>query len=1156
MSVVPPSLAWFWNPSKKIIYGDCLFWYPIGNTPARNLFEGLGPASSSVLLLGCGDVRNVLESCRQSKSARKKLAFALNDFNSSTIARDVLLLTIADQIDASNVDDVDFLWSVWYNLRLSEKQFLRLREVVKEILDRNGKGKPWLKITGRDWKAVKTVYRSWIVDSASLPDVDYVQELRKERTVEFVNRGELGRDGQHDWEGWIKRVIEPSLTNVCDASMRDRGMEECRVYVETGSINRDDPGGAEIFFPNVTLLHPQSRRWLNHYGSSPFPAYRPIVSDKNLREAGGLVKACQRRLQEWVVALQIRTRLESPTVEVSLHCSDALEFCLCGDVSRSFDVIDTTNLADHVGLLNLVVCAGPRLAKNLGSRLSTSTLTWVYHAKNLRDYVDKALSFDSKFAPTILGLRLVTDLETGKSPIQTQDFMLFDGGGHDERRLDWQPAPPNSPPFSVDDELIGRSISSNKQIPAEPEPCAAGVQLPRLVRTCCFLPLGKESPESSDFRLSSPTTLALLLKNMGSRCVMETSGKAPLGSYTEWCKNYCPSFGLEVEKVARLMDPSRGGLVEVRGQLYRDRMLAAIMSGTPIVRVGLVHRSTNVELVNANLMADLEARKSPAMSLVHVIDNVWVDEDTNVRFLLPEGHGLEASEWEVVLIDLGMSLGTTLHSFASLESMEQVAFNAPVHLAIEGAKRGARADKNGLRIAPLKEYGDRFVAHLSYDSSLQDSKFFPKSDQADSDGPSLSVELGFRSLPGPVHSLNIDFPSPVMLRDAKFKRRRSKQEIECIFPKSSIFPANAVALELIDIEGLPDHKDEEEVGARLGRMFSVQELMFKFSDDSPAVSVDPFYDLRNTIQILFVKLAKDGIRLHLFFRNKEEVEAVSDPLLSLVVLGSVKRMDDGEPALLVSYVDDLDVKAKKKAGRLNEPRFVARFSSMLDEFGKVPGKGNNFIFVGEEELKLLRKTLAENSARLKPSRWQAKHVEEDSEWRPSFIKPMYPENVRTAQVGSEELSAKVGKMSMEDALVELTKMMSREGVIEANSLEEMAKVMSGGPSRPREGGLEATVLEELSKMKSSGSSREGGTKAAAAALPSGFLREGGRKAGGGAPSGNTKEKRKEKSVATNCGNCGSTSELKRCGGCRKIWYCGRDCQKEHRGVHKHQCGKG
>jgi hypothetical protein len=43
-----------------------------------------------------------------------------------------------------------------------------------------------------------------------------------------------------------------------------------------------------------------------------------------------------------------------------------------------------------------------------------------------------------------------------------------------------------------------------------------------------------------------------------------------------------------------------------------------------------------------------------------------------------------------------------------------------------------------------------------------------------------------------------------------------------------------------------------------------------------------------------------------------------------------------------------------------------------------------------------------------------------------------------------------------------------------------------------------------------------------------------------------------------CGMCGKRecddgTPLKTCGKCRAVWYCSRDCQKAHHGVHKREC---
>ena len=42
-------------------------------------------------------------------------------------------------------------------------------------------------------------------------------------------------------------------------------------------------------------------------------------------------------------------------------------------------------------------------------------------------------------------------------------------------------------------------------------------------------------------------------------------------------------------------------------------------------------------------------------------------------------------------------------------------------------------------------------------------------------------------------------------------------------------------------------------------------------------------------------------------------------------------------------------------------------------------------------------------------------------------------------------------------------------------------------------------------------------------------------------------------AAVSCGNCGKSESHMVCSGCKKIRYCGRDCQKEHWKVHKKTC---
>lgn len=49
-------------------------------------------------------------------------------------------------------------------------------------------------------------------------------------------------------------------------------------------------------------------------------------------------------------------------MQVTLWTGDALSLCTSGfPPEQLFDVIDTSNVGDHIGLLNVLVCCGPRL---------------------------------------------------------------------------------------------------------------------------------------------------------------------------------------------------------------------------------------------------------------------------------------------------------------------------------------------------------------------------------------------------------------------------------------------------------------------------------------------------------------------------------------------------------------------------------------------------------------------------------------------------------------------------------------------------------------------------------------------------------------------------------------------------------------------------
>jgi hypothetical protein len=162
---------------------------------------------------------------------------------------------------------------------------------------------------------------------------------------------------------------------------------ECVEFFTTGTISRATGGGSgskasSAWVVNPTLLQPGSRAWRLHYGALPFLGYLPLdhVRHSGLATARGpraLTAACLSELATLLRGWQAcRT---ARTVQARLWCCDALALCarwageageapssVGGDAAktaepRRFDAIDTSNLADHLGTLNVLALAAPLL---------------------------------------------------------------------------------------------------------------------------------------------------------------------------------------------------------------------------------------------------------------------------------------------------------------------------------------------------------------------------------------------------------------------------------------------------------------------------------------------------------------------------------------------------------------------------------------------------------------------------------------------------------------------------------------------------------------------------------------------------------------------------------------------------------------------------
>eukprot|EP00884_Botryococcus_braunii_P019939 jgi/Botrbrau1/6629/Bobra.104_2s0016.1 len=121
------------GPQRRILLEMCYYFYPYGNTPAKNLISGrLGKEQTEVLILGCGDIRNLLWTAKDPSSL---IHFHINDNNNAVLARNLVLLHMLEHLDLESKADLHYLWNVWYNIYWDAATTERFTKDVQEVLE-------------------------------------------------------------------------------------------------------------------------------------------------------------------------------------------------------------------------------------------------------------------------------------------------------------------------------------------------------------------------------------------------------------------------------------------------------------------------------------------------------------------------------------------------------------------------------------------------------------------------------------------------------------------------------------------------------------------------------------------------------------------------------------------------------------------------------------------------------------------------------------------------------------------------------------------------------------------------------------------------------------------------------------------------------------
>ncbi|KIW10340.1 hypothetical protein PV08_11302 [Exophiala spinifera] len=457
------------------------FFYPLGNTPAVSLTQALPPEKQAdILLLGSGDIRHILftvhtertlpsgrhESTRDACINGRTLDFTCCDVDQAIIARNILLLTlIIDDVDGTNVP---LNWNLYYHFRIDEASLRLLQSQARKLHTLADSLETWHKST-----------YGMLITPLDHGSLERVKDMWNFYSMERKEKERAGFEAHFDTYIQKSRQRKSSLgiglnltgfRSACPAahqSIEDLGVLHDH-YWEHGTLDVNQSGRAPAGYANPMFLSLDDKVIL-HYGTDPLLGFHLAMAFVPMRPASPLllssaasnrrehvVAVAKAEFDAWTASfrrhadsvklrffvgdalalsysLQRRNPVQSPVpTQVPLYRDrfhfEPLTLDGKGDADRgagpsTFTVIDTSNLIDHVGALNLLAATAPLLAHDISAILYTEKLA--RSDSTFGSLFDRLLCGPLPTVSILLGLT-PAEFVTNTSALSTGDELFLD----------------------------------------------------------------------------------------------------------------------------------------------------------------------------------------------------------------------------------------------------------------------------------------------------------------------------------------------------------------------------------------------------------------------------------------------------------------------------------------------------------------------------------------------------------------------------------------------------------------------------------------------------------------------------------------------------------------------------------------------------------
>ena len=484
----------------------------------------------------------------------------------------------------------------------------------------------------------------------------------------------------------ITKVVELFESRIslaeCPKEMQKIISKELKNFFKAGNCKPLD--GKEVCI-NPTLLEVPTNQWLVHFLACPVEGFVPILNSSALVDRNDgqiLLRHCQTILKERFV--KFGTLKEN--VVFYFHIGDCLVLCLSDpQLKNQFQVIDTSNVADHAGPANLLHAASNCLDDEPNSLLMTESMNWQSLKPSVLEYVESSLCCPLSMIPTLYGLRLANHLRLG-SCIPVNVFR----NAPNPVTLTWKKVP---------------AYSANIGLNVSPDVKSALIQLQKL---CFFIKESYPYPqEMCGMRMYTPMTFYFIVQSLISRSAWVQSPSLssllmfpliPHSLQLAWRAQQDWFAGREVLQFQLTCAPSCSDIHILMNSLMR---LVLVPSEQFIGYMSQMVTRNGILSVTNDLKKDSHYIDNIQLSTKHTADQKL--EEVSVTFLLPKDHGLTDLHFAFAI---EISSSTVIFPFVCLGMFRQTPVRNSIPLKLN--PRSIASTNNQLQVVSCTESQDRY----------------------------------------------------------------------------------------------------------------------------------------------------------------------------------------------------------------------------------------------------------------------------------------------------------------------------------------------------------------------------------------------------------------------------------------------------------------